>query len=116
VLTSLGRLGINHKHVVARTTSGRIVAHLCESLGSETLYEGLNSKDSREATESVFKSATILMTDASLDVRQAAKNIFAVLMENPKFEMVLKMVVPHEQIGQIRKQLDALSKQMNPQK
>ena len=49
VMTSLERLGVNHKNVVARTASGRIIANLSETLGIDAIWDASNKKDSRES-------------------------------------------------------------------
>jgi len=70
-------------------------------------------KESKETVEFIFKMAAQLMTDGSLDVRQEAKKIFAILMEIEDFEKILKYSVSLEVISKIRKPLDSVLKSLN---
>ena len=88
------------------------MAQIAEALGAEAIFEALASRESREAVEALFRSASLLMTDGSLDVRQEAKRILSVLMANDKFESVLKACVDPELVKKIRKQLDMVKKQL----
>ncbi len=112
----LKRLGVGHKHVVARTTSGRLIAHITESIGTEAIYNGLNERDSREASEAIFRSAISLMSDGSLDVRQEAKRIFSILMQSDSFEKSLGNIVSGDDLTKIRKQLDSFKAIVEKQK
>ena len=70
-------------------------------------------KESKETVEFIFKMAAQLMTDGSLDVRQEAKKIFAILLEIEDFEKILKYSVTLEVISKIRKPLDSVLKSLN---
>ena len=121
VVISLAKLGSNHKHVVARTTTGRILAHICTTLGGQAIHQLHNSskqKDSKDTLKVLVHCASHLMCDGSLDVRQEAKKIFLLLMEDQddnNFEALLQSCVPMSTIQKIRKQLDNLSKQHKTQ-
>ena len=66
--------------------------------------------------EILYKSAAQLLNDGSLDVRQEAKRIFSILMENPMFEKELKKNVSSNLVRKIRKSLDTLAKQLQEQR
>ena len=101
-----------HKHVAARTTTGRILANICGILGSARIHSAHAQKESKDSVELMFKIGAQLLTDGSLDVRQEAKRIFIILMEIPEFEKMLKSSVSNEIIPKIRKQLDSVAKMM----
>ena len=52
-----------------------------------------DSKENRETTELVLKTASTLMADGSIDTRTEAKRIFAVLISHEKFEPSLRTAV-----------------------
>ena len=89
---------------------------MAETLGNDTIWDASNKRDSREAVEILYKSAAQLLNDGSLDVRQEAKRIFSILMENPAFEKELKKTVSPNLVRKIRKSLDSLAKQLLEQR
>ena len=113
VISGLQKAGVTHKHVAARTASGRILANICSVLGSTRIMSAFTQKESKETVEFIFKMAAQLMTDGSLDVRQEAKKIFAILMEIEDCEKILKYSVSLEVISKIRKPLDSVLKSLN---
>ena len=113
VISGLQKAGVTHKHVAARTASGRILANICNVLGSTRIMSAFTQKESKETVEFIFKMAAQLMTDGSLDVRQEAKKIFAILLEIEDFEKILKYSVTLDVISKIRKPLDSVLKSLN---
>ena len=112
VINGLQKAGVSHKHVAARTASGRILANICGILGSARLHSAHAQKESKDSVELIFKIGAQLLTDGSLDVRQEAKRIFIVLMEMLEFEKILKLSISGDIIQKIRKQLDSVAKMM----
>ena len=54
VIGGLAKLGVHHKNVVARTACGRILAGVCQELGSEAIAKGIDSHFNRETSKSCF--------------------------------------------------------------
>ena len=103
--------------MAARTASGRILANICSVLGSTRIISTYNAtqKESKETIELIVKSGAQLLADGSLDVRQEAKRIFAILMDvenRQDFEKILKNSVSPEVIQKLRKQLDSVLKSL----
>ena len=117
VISGLQKAGVVHKHVAARTASGRILANICSVLGSTRIISTYDAtqKESKETIELIFKSGAQLLADGSLDVRQEAKRIFAILMDvenRQDFEKILKNSVSPEVIQKLRKQLESVLKSL----
>ena len=81
-----------------------------EKLGSSNLLDGYpDSKDNRETTELILRTASTLMADGSLDTRSEAKRIFAVLINHEKFDSALRNAVANPtQVDKLLKSLSGL--------
>ena len=115
VINNLSRFGVSHKNVVARTATGRILANLTENLGVDAIWDAYHKRDSSEAVETLYRAAAQLLNDGSLDVRQEAKRIFIVLMQDDHFEYNVKKIVASELYNKIKKSLINLAKQLSEQ-
>ena len=107
---------MSHKNVVARTATGRILANLTENLGVDAIWDAYHKRDSSEAVETLYRAAAKLLNDGSLDVRQEAKRIFIVLMQDDHFEYNVKKIVAPELYNKIKKSLINLAKQLSENK
>ena len=84
-----------------------------EKVGSSNLLDGYpDSKDNRETTELILRTASTLMADGSLDTRSEAKRIFAVLINHEKFDSAIRNVVTNsKEVEKLLKSLSGLKKQ-----
>lgn len=98
--------------MVARTASGRILANMCQVLGSDCIFEAVEDTKQKEWVHLLFTSLACLMSDGSLDVRQEAKRGFSALVSHDNFTQVLRTAVPSQNIQKIHKQLESLKSQL----
>lgn len=99
-----------HANAVVRTSAARLCARTVRRIGADKVMAGTTAGGglSRDTRDRIVAAAAALLQEGSLETRQQAKDIFAVLAKHATFERVLTEAVPAKVMRNISKQLKAI--------
>lgn len=105
----IGR-GVVHANAVVRTSAARLCARTVRRIGADKVMASTPAAGglSRDLRDRLVAASATLLQEGSLETRQHAKEMFAVLAKHATFDRVLTEAVPAKVLRNIGKQLKAI--------